>query len=164
MTATKNFERVRKASISEAINRITMAKSRSISEQLQQIREDLAKKHQICLEKIAEEAGTSSSGRVRLKDFVESEQRARQALERQLRDFKSQTSRHEAAAKQERLTLRNNLDLVESARAALENRINVAETEIKALKVYTGMPAMFRPGTKSPSKSKVQGKITSLKK
>ena len=141
-----------------------MAKARSISEQLQQVREDLAKKHSQCLDKIAEEAGTSSSGRVRLKDFVESEQRARQALERQLRDFKTQTTRLDAAAKQERLTLRKNLDLVESARAALENRVHIAETEIKALKVYTGMPAMFQPASRSPSKSQVQGKITGTKK
>ena len=47
----------------------------SLQQQVLSVRDEITEKHQIALDAIAEEAGNSSTGRVRLKEALETEMR-----------------------------------------------------------------------------------------
>jgi hypothetical protein len=125
----------------------------SLQQQVLQVHDEIKEKHQIALDAIMEEAGNSSTGRVRLKEALEMEMRARMAAERQIKDLKVIVSQHDEKADKERLLLRKQLEQVELARASLQARVDKTEQEIRALKQYIGIED-YSPGTKSPPKYK----------
>jgi hypothetical protein len=125
----------------------------SLQQQVLQVHDEIKEKHQIALDAISEEAGNSSTGRVRLKEALEMEMRARMAAERQVKDLRVIVTQHDEAADKERKLLRTQIEKVELARASLQARVDKAEMEIRALKQYIGIDD-FSPGTKSPPKYK----------
>ena len=125
----------------------------SLQQQVLQVHDEIKEKHQIALDAIAEEAGNSSTGRVRLKEALEMEMRARMAAERQVKDLRVIVTKHDEKADKERKLLRVQIENVELARASLQARLDKAEQEIRALKQYIGIDD-FSPGTKSPPKYK----------
>ena len=92
------------------------------------------------MDKIHEEAGTSSTGRVRLKTQLDKEEKDRQALERQVQSLRNETKKSLTKARNERQTLKSSIDLVEAERARLEARVKLLEQEVKSLRQFTGMP------------------------
>ena len=125
----------------------------SLQQQVLSVRDEITEKHQIALDAIAEEAGNSSTGRVRLKEALETEMRARMAAERQIKDLRQIVTQHDERADRERVILGKQLEQVELARASLQARVDKAEQEIRALKQYIGIED-YSPARKSPPKYK----------
>ena len=94
----------------------------SLQQQVLSVRDEITEKHQIALDAIAEEAGNSSTGRVRLKEALETEMRARMAAERQIKDLRQIVTQHDERADRERVVLSKQLEQVELARGALQAR------------------------------------------
>ena len=125
----------------------------SLQQQVLSVRDEITEKHQIALDAIAEEAGNSSTGRVRLKEALETEMRARMAAERQIKDLRQIVTQHDERADRERVVLSKQLEQVELARGALQARLDKAEQEIRALKQYIGIED-YSPSRKAPPKYK----------
>ena len=115
----------------------------SLQQQVLQVHDEIKEKHQIALDAISEEAGNSSTGRVRLKEALETEMRARMAAERQIKDLRQIVTQHDERADRERVILGKQLEQVELARASLQARVDKAEQEIRALKQFQHSGALL---------------------
>jgi predicted nucleic acid-binding Zn-ribbon protein len=126
----------------------------SITTQIHTLSAEVKERFRQMMDKIHEEAGTSSTGRVRLKTQLDKEEKDRQALERQVISLRNETKKSLDKAANDRKNLRATVDLVEAERARLEARVNLLEKEVKSLRQFTGMPDLFKPSTITPKKYK----------
>ena len=126
----------------------------SITTQIHSLAAEVKERFRQMMDKIHEEAGTSSTGRVCLKTQLDKEEKDRQALERQVQSLRNETKKSLSKASKERAYLKQTIDLVEAERARLEARTKVLEQEVKSLRQFTGMPDLYKPGSRAPSKYK----------
>jgi predicted nucleic acid-binding Zn-ribbon protein len=126
----------------------------SITTQIHSLAAEVKERFRQMMDKIHEEAGTSSTGRVRLKIQLDKEEKDRQALERQVASLRNETKKSLDKAAKERDLLKRQIDLVEAERARLEARTKLLEQEVKSLRQFTGMPDLYKPGTRTPQKYK----------
>ena len=90
----------------------------SITTQIHSLAAEVKDRFRQMMDKIHEEAGTSSTGRVRLKTQLDKEEKDRQALERQVRSLRKETKTQLSKAAEERRRLRE--EEAEIARFAAE--------------------------------------------
>lgn len=121
----------------------------SITTQIHSLAAEVKDRFRQMMDKIHEEAGTSSTGRVRLKTQLDKEEKDRQALERQVMSLRKETQKKLNKASQERRKLREQIEQVEEERAKLGEQVNSLEIRIKGLQIFTGMPEQFLPSSKS---------------
>lgn len=121
----------------------------SITTQIHTLAAEVKDRFRQMMDKINEEAGTSSTGRVRLKTQLDKEEKDRQALERQVASLRKETKKNLTKAAEERHKLRKEIEQVEEERAKLGETVKSLEIRVKGLQIFTGMPDTFLPSSKS---------------
>ena len=121
----------------------------SITTQIHSLAAEMKDRFRQMMDKIHEEAGTSSTGRVRLKEQLDKEEKDRQALERQVMSLRNEVKSSLGKATAERQNLRKQIEQVEDERAKLGERVKNLEQHVKSLQIFTGMPDAFLPSSKS---------------
>ena len=129
-------------------------KMSSITTQIHSLAAEVKERFRQMMDKIHEEAGTSSTGRVRLKTQLDKEEKDRQALERQVMSLRKETKNNLEKASNSRRQLTQSIELVEAERARLEARVKLLEQEVKSMRQFTGMPDLYKPATTAPKKYK----------
>ena len=120
----------------------------SITTQIHSLAAEVKDRFRQMMDKIHEEAGTSSTGRVRLKTQLDKEEKDRQALERQVKSAEGDQDPAQQGC-EERRRLRMQIEKVEDDRAKLGEQVASLEIRVKGLQIFTGMPEQFLPSSKS---------------
>ena len=108
----------------------------SITTQIHSLAAEVKDRFRQMMDKIHEEAGTSSTGRVRLKTQLDKEEKDRQALERQVRSLRKETKTQLSKAAEERRRLRMQIEKVEDERAKLGEQVASLEIRVKDYNIH----------------------------
>ena len=126
----------------------------TILDKVGELKKEVKDRFERCMERLFEEAGTASTGRVRLREMRDAEVLARNSLERQVASLRKEFSKKIANCAEETATLHQKVEVVEKARADLQIHVQRLENEIKALRNFVGMSSGYLPSRTSETKYK----------